>query len=146
MPIARAESHKTQDGWLALRRGGMSVIQIAREAGVPPRTVHDGIHAARQREGSSPTLDPSRLRVPRLTLIFGSSCKALAALTCEDVHRGPLKHGTSCCCGVCHRSGKDHYRALYCDPARMPKPERKQKPAKSKLLTRRERRAIMRAG
>lgn len=109
------------------------------------RTVQAGIDAARQREGSRPTVITVSRRAPRLVTIYGSSCKALATLTCDDVHHGPMPKGTICCCGVCYKSGIDNHPALRRDPRTDPKPEKK--PAwKIKPKTRRERRAMRTAG
>lgn len=46
-------------------------------------------------------------QITDLIPIFGSSNKPLALLTCDDVHHGPLRHGTRCCCAVCHQSGRE---------------------------------------
>ena len=141
MRIPRHERETTQDGWLALRRAGVKAAEIAREANQPLRTVQAGIDAARQREGSRPTTDTAPRRAPGLVIIFGASCKPLATLTCDDIHHGPIKHGSACCCGVCHQSGKDHYKVLQRDPRSDPKPEKKPGWAPKKRETRRERRA-----
>lgn len=139
-----------EDGWLALRRGGVPCDAIAAEAGLGVRRVQLGIAAARRRESeierarrpSRPVSGP-RPRQPRLTLCFGASCKPLAVLTCEDVHRGPIPEGSGCCCGVCHGSGKDRHPAIVLDPRDIPPPEPKVPEKPRPKPTRRQRRLAL---
>lgn len=123
----------TEDGWLLLQRHGMTVAEIAREAGVTTRRVRLGLADARLREPTQQgTSDPSR-RHPGFSLVpmFGPSCKPLTLLTCEDVHpHGPIPEGSRLCCMApdCHKSGMDHRKALQRDPRTDPKPEKRAVP------------------
>ena len=118
----------TEDGWLALRRGGMVASQIAGEAGVSKRHVQRGIKNALAREpkeGTSPKSRPG----PRLVIAYGASCKPLALLRCDDVHpHGPMPKGTICCCAHCHETGIEGHPAFHRDPDTDPKPEPKAPP------------------
>jgi hypothetical protein len=103
-----------------------------------------------------------RVKGPKLTLIYGSSCKALAALRCQDIHPcvrcrgkaggcpicewtgvGSIPFGSECTCAHCHASGKDHYKVLKrdpkTDPGPDPKPEEIEKPKKKR--TRKQKRS-----
>lgn len=40
-------------------------------------------------------------------MIFGSSCKAYATLSCDDVHHGPLPIDTVCMCAACLNAGNN---------------------------------------
>lgn len=144
MKVSLIERRANHDGWLLLFRGGMTPADIARESRLDLKTVKDGIKAAQRREGSS-SASGMLSRYPHLVLIYGASCKPLAQLTCDDVHHGPFPKGSACCCAVCAKSGKDHYKLLQRDPRTDPKPEpRLPESIKSKILTRKERRALKR--
>lgn len=116
----------TEDGWLILHAGGMPVSEIAAESGVTPRRVQLGLADARRREeGRAKAKPPAR---PNFSLVpmFGSSCKPLTQLTCDDVHpHGPIPVGSTLCCMApdCHRSGMDHAKALQRDPRTDPRRE-----------------------
>lgn len=147
--VARANTHATEDGWLALQRGGMKVRDIAREAGLSLRRVFYGLAAARDREAQNVQASPIIIP-PLLIPSYGQSCKPLAELRCHDVHHGPMPKGSRKCCGFCHKSGVDSHPALYRDPAKDPKPEPRIKPKpdplrdKIQALTRKQRRAMKR--
>lgn len=138
MRIPRVETARTEDGWLALRRGGMSARDIARECGYKLRAVQLGIANARLREGGRPTQGP--LRQPELVPLF-----PIEAFTPQVAcpHHRPIATGSSFCCMVCHQSGKDHYASLRRNPETDPKPEPKAPPKPERKRTRRERRSIM---
>lgn len=111
--------------FLVARRAGFTVQVIARKFRVTPKTVYNGIERARLAERPAGT----PRRGPDLVLAFGSSCKALGVLRCQDVHpcrkcdcRGcvscnwtglaAIPKGTTLCCGVCHQSGMESHPAL----------------------------------
>lgn len=105
---------------------------------------------------------------PPLELAFGSSCKPFALLTCQDVHPcipcggdgceecggegiGEIPWGSSLCCSICHKSGKDAYHWLQRDPATDPPPEPEptkmpEDPEPEVPLTRKQRRAAKYGG
>ena len=124
--MARRRDPEAEDArYLAMRRAKLSYREIAKERGVSYRTVYLGVNRARERERYVP---PPPGPPPSLVLSFGSSNKPLKLLTCDDVHRGPIPKGSTCCCGVCHKSGVDHLPAMRRDPRTDPKPEPKLKP------------------
>lgn len=137
---------------LALRRAGVSVALLARRYGLSRQGVYDGI--ARARLAERPAGTPPR--PPSLVLAFGSSCKALGILRCQDVHPcracdckgcvrcnwtglAPIPKGTSLCCGVCHQSGQESHPALRRHTSD-PKPERRVASKPEPKRTRKERR------
>ena len=70
--------------------------------------------------------DKIRRPDPRSQLIFGSSCKPMALITCDDIHpRGPIPHGSECVCGKCHQFGRDYLDVLKRDAAVDARPDRK---------------------
>lgn len=91
--------------YLKLLRKGIKIPDIALRCNTSQSTVRRGIDRARMEERPATPPEP---KGPKLTPMFGSSVKALATLTCADVHKGPIPKGTRCCCMVCHRSGFDH--------------------------------------
>jgi len=106
----------------------------------------------------------SRRKV-KLVPLFSQSCKPFALQTCKDVHpcrpcggRGcklcnnsgvsKIRRGSAFCCMICHKSGKDHMRALMPVPVIHPDPKPAAVVAEElhtkflKNLTRKERRAL----
>lgn len=139
--LSQAVIEHTESAWLSLQRAGHKPAEIARTLRIRPSKVYAGISAARLREArnGSAAMVP---RLPRLTMDYGSSCKPLTLLTCEDVHpRGPMPRGTTCCCAACHKTGIEGHPGLRRNPATDPRPDPKPAAAKSKTEpTRRQRR------
>jgi hypothetical protein len=107
--------------YLDLIRAGNPIRDIARKYHVTTKTVYNGLERARLAERPSTRTIP---RPPKVEPIFG--CKAWSPQTaCDDIHHGPIQHGSSCCCMVCSRSGMDHHPALRRDPRTDPRPERR---------------------
>lgn len=50
--------------------------------------------------------------LPHLMMTWGSGNKPVKQVRCHDVHHGPIPHGSSLCCGVCHCSGRDDHPLL----------------------------------
>lgn len=124
--------------YLRLRRAGHRPIAIARRCGVCLKTVYNGIERERGREAEARRAATVDVRGPKLTPIYGSSCKPLALLRCDDVHpNGPMPEGTACMCGVCHKTGVEGHPAMRiqvmppkekrAEAKPGPKPSRKQK-------------------
>ena len=124
--MARRRDPEAEDArYLAMRRAKLSYREIAQRCGVSYRTVWLGVARAREKERRPAPPTP---RPPDLTIVYGSSCKPLKLLTCDDVHHGPIPKGSTCCCGVCYKSGVDDLPALRRDPRTDPKPDPKPKP------------------
>ena len=67
-PAAAVED--TEAGWLQLVESGMSVADVARDAGVKPWRVYRGVFNARRREPTQGSVDSSR-EAPESTPAFG---------------------------------------------------------------------------
>ena len=136
MKIPRGEIQATEDGWLALLRGGLTIAEIATECGRPQRRVRDGIDEARLRERQSgpPRRNPIRLEplFPITSFVPGSTCP----------HHGPIKRTSVFCCMICHATGRDDHPEFAATPDD-PTPDANPQTQRDVLLTRRERRAYM---
>ena len=122
MAAKRRNPEAEDDRYLKLRRAGVGYRDIARLVGRSYRTVWLGVARARERERRPPPPQPPP---PRLAIMFGSSCKPLRLLKCEDVHHGPIPDGSVCLCAVCHGSGLDDHPGLRRDRESEPKPDPK---------------------
>lgn len=131
--------------YLRLRRAGHRPIAIARRCGVCLKTVYNGIERERGREAEARRAATVDVRGPKLTPIYGSSCKPLALLRCDDVHpHGPMPEGTACMCGVCHKTGIEGHPALRIDakPPREKRAESKPSPKANRKSKRAAKRAM----
>lgn len=141
MRVRRQHPEREDARYLAMRREGKSVRDIALLCGVSHMTAWRGIQDARLRQKSS--RPEAKVRKPSLslTIAFGSSCKPLPLLTCDDIHpNGPMPEGTRCCCAACHKTGVEDHPSLRRDVATDPPPEPKTKPAPKPKPNRRQRR------
>lgn len=128
--------------WLRLREEGMSIAELAEEAGMSERHVKRALSRARKAE-------EDRLRdVPDATSDEGDSSEPASAAPrtpwwmelvplfpvtsftpqSECPHRGPLPEGSLLCCMVCSASGIDGHPAMKRDSATDPRPEPKSRP------------------
>jgi hypothetical protein len=73
-----------EDVWLDLHEQGMSLLAIAGNVGWSRETIRTGIASAKKRKYGGQT---GRHRKPfGLRVIYGASNKALAVMTCRDIH------------------------------------------------------------
>ncbi|WP_337174793.1 sigma factor-like helix-turn-helix DNA-binding protein [Paludisphaera sp.] len=128
--------------WLRLREEGMSIAELAEEAGMSERHVKRALSRARKAE-------EDRFRdAPDATSDEGDSSEPASAAPrtpwwmelvplfpvtsftpqSECPHRGPLPEGSLLCCMVCSASGIDGHPAMKRDPATDPRPEPKSRP------------------
>jgi hypothetical protein len=111
-----AEVGTTESGWLALFRSGWTISDVADDCDEEYDRVRDGIARARLREATKPQAPG-----PRLTLLFGASCKAKP--TCQDIHPGgPIPRGSHCCCSDCHKTGIEDHPVFKIGPNDEPPP------------------------
>lgn len=140
---SRARLEREDARYMRLLRSGHRPTAIARRCGVCLKTVYNGLERERGREAEARRAATATVRGPRLTLAFGSSCKPLALLTCDDVHpNGPMPEGTACCCAACHKTGVEGHPSLRIDA--MPAPEKRLEPKPEPKPNRKQKRAAKR--
>lgn len=122
--------------YLAARRNGLSLRDIAASEDVSVRTVWLGVNRARETERRPEP--PPHAPTFRLVPLFPIDSFTPLSL-CP--HRGPIRKGSRSCCMICHQSGMDHRKAVHRDPRTDPKPEPKPKPEPAKKKTRKQKRS-----
>lgn len=137
MKLPKREIRATEDGWLTLRRGGMTVQEIADECGQPYAAVHEGISRARMRERRR----PEQRKAPWKAVPLFPLDSFTPHSRCP--HHGPIRPYSSFVCMVCHATGRDNHPLLQRDPRTDPAPAPKPDPPTNPLATRKERRALM---
>jgi hypothetical protein len=128
--------------WLRLREEGMSIADLAEEAGMSVRHIKRALSRARKAEEArlngtdddlATTADDAESTEPASAAPLKPWWLELVPIfpvghftpSSECPHKGPIPEGSLLCCMVCSASGVDKHPALVRDPATDPRPEPK---------------------
>jgi hypothetical protein len=132
-----------------------NVNQIAGEAILDEETVEEvmaipGVVALQSVADWASSRSPDRRQgEPTLIPLFGPQPGFTPQTTCDDIHRGPIRQGSPCCCMAGNESGVDHLPIFRRDRETDPRPEAKRRAVpppvaeSNKAATRRERRQLL---